>query len=434
MSPNPNAADRPVGEGLVEIDGEGFYAIPDVDQIPPFLMSVVSDGDRWLFISSTGGLTAGRGDAAGAIFRYDTDDRLHTSAGLTGPITVIRVGARTWAPLRGAKGLEVRRNLYKSVVGDSIIFEETHRDLQLSFRYRWASSDELGFVRTSSLVNEGDQLIRAELIDGLLDVLPFGLDPSLYQSKGNLTNAYKRSEVVDSATRLAVFSLEAGVIDRPEPAEVLRGTTAWSVGLEGGSVTVDPDAVVDFETGGSHTADLPLTGRPGAYLLRGTVDLEPGADTSWHIVVDAGQDQISVAALRERLRSSRDHSATIASSLHAATDSLVQIMAPADALQRTADRVATAHQFANVTYNTMRGGVPLAGYRIDTGDFSRFLSDRNQEVAARHREWLHSLPEAIDRKLLLSQIQSRGDEQLERLGHGYLPCLLYTSPSPRDED
>ena len=79
MSPNPaTTAKHPVGEGLLEIDGEGFYAIPDVDRIPPFLMSVVSDGDRWMFISSTGGLTAGRGDSAGAIFRYETDDRLTT--------------------------------------------------------------------------------------------------------------------------------------------------------------------------------------------------------------------------------------------------------------------------------------------------------------------------------------------------------------------
>ena len=191
MNPEPaTTVDHPVGEGLIEIDGEGFYAIPDVDRIPPFLMSVVSDGDRWMFISSTGGLTAGRGDSAGAIFRYETDDRLHNSVGFVGPVTAIRVAGETWTPFRGKPRSPVHRNLYKAVVGDSIIFEETHSDLQLTFRYRWASSGELGFVRTATLVNEGDQAVRADLIDGLLDVLPFGLDPSLYESKNNLTNAY----------------------------------------------------------------------------------------------------------------------------------------------------------------------------------------------------------------------------------------------------
>ena len=64
-------------EGLVEIDGQGYYLIPDFDHIPPFLMSVVSDGDRWMFMSSSGALTAGRRDASRALFPYETDDRLH---------------------------------------------------------------------------------------------------------------------------------------------------------------------------------------------------------------------------------------------------------------------------------------------------------------------------------------------------------------------
>ena len=82
------AAGRTMDKALVEIDGEGFYAVPDVDQMPPFLMSVVSDGDRWMFVSSSGALTAGRADTSGALFPYETDDRLHQSAGLVVPCNV----------------------------------------------------------------------------------------------------------------------------------------------------------------------------------------------------------------------------------------------------------------------------------------------------------------------------------------------------------
>ena len=71
---------RPTSEGLVEIDGDDHYAIPGVDEMPPFLMSLVSDGDRWMFLSSTGALTAGRVDATRALFPYETDDRLHAAA------------------------------------------------------------------------------------------------------------------------------------------------------------------------------------------------------------------------------------------------------------------------------------------------------------------------------------------------------------------
>ena len=57
-----------VEEGLIEFDGQDFYCIPDVGRIPPFLMSIISDGDRWMFLSSSGGLTAGRQTSEHALF------------------------------------------------------------------------------------------------------------------------------------------------------------------------------------------------------------------------------------------------------------------------------------------------------------------------------------------------------------------------------
>ena len=426
MSMRTPGTTRPLmDEALVEIDGEGFYAVPDFDQMPPFLMSVVSDGDRWMFVSSSGALTAGRGDATGALFPYETDDRLHQAAGEVGPVTAIRVSSgaddAVWSPFRRGPLPRGRRCLYKSVVGDSIIFEEVHPDLPLRFCYRWASSDRFGFVRTATLVNEGDQPIRTEVLDGLLNVLPYGLDPSLYQRLSNLTNAYKRSEIIDTDVRLAVFSLETQVADRPEPAEVLQGSVVWSIGLDGASVTVNPDALGAFEAGRPGADGALLTGRPGAYLLDGTVELAPGGETSWQIVSDVAQDQIAVAGLRNLLSSRTDLQAAIAASTREATKSLVEMMAPADALQRTGDRIATAHQFSNVTYNVMRGGVPINGYLIRASDFARFVLDRNRLVADRHRTWFESLPEMIERKALLDQIGSIGDVQLRRLGLEYLP-------------
>ncbi|HSP29652.1 MAG TPA: hypothetical protein VLN74_13955, partial [Ilumatobacteraceae bacterium] len=102
-------------DGLVEIDGEAHYSIVDVDEMAPFLMSVVSDGDRWMFVSSSGALTAGRGDASRALFAYVTDDRLHASGGAVGPLTLLRVetarGTRTWRPFSAVPQPAVTRSL-----------------------------------------------------------------------------------------------------------------------------------------------------------------------------------------------------------------------------------------------------------------------------------------------------------------------------------
>ena len=57
----------PIGD-YVQLLGETQYRIAHTDQMPTFFMSLVSSADHWLFIASTGGLTAGRTNANSALF------------------------------------------------------------------------------------------------------------------------------------------------------------------------------------------------------------------------------------------------------------------------------------------------------------------------------------------------------------------------------
>jgi hypothetical protein len=415
-------------DGLADVDGQRHYVIDDVDRMPPFLMSVVSDGDRWMFVSSSGALTAGRGDANTALFPYVTDDRLHSAAGQIGPVTRLWIdtpGERVlWRPFADRRRSEVRRHLAKSVIGDSVLFEERHEGLGVVFRYRWSSSERFGFVRTTTIVNEGRAHHRFSVLDGLVDVMPYGLEPAQYQRLSNLTQAYKRSEVIDPETRLAVFSLESPVSDRAEPVEVLRAAVVWSTGLDG-FVSTDIAAVAAFETGQDMAPVHVATGVPGAYLIRADLDIAPGDEVTWYVSADVGRDQSDVVELRHTLR----HDPTVVDQLLAETrrtaERLVRIMAPADALQCTGDDIASAHHFANVTYNVMRGGIPLDGYAIDTTDFALFVTQRNRPVADRHAGWLAELPGSLTRGDLDERIARRvaetGDVHLARLGDEYLP-------------
>ena len=419
-------------EGFLEIDGEGFYLIPDVDRLQPFLMSIVSGGDQWMFISSHGGLTAGRRNAASALFPYETDDRLHNASGLTGSVTAIRHvehGAEAlWQPLLGVLPLGARRNLYKSVVGNQVIFEEIYPEQGLVFRSRWSNSDRFGFVRTATIVNIGERATTLRIVDGLVNLLPFGLEPPLYQRMSNLTNAYKRSEVVDPQTRLAVFSLESHVVDRPEPAEALVASIAWSGGLDEATVSVNRDTLEFFRSGGGARPDALVTGRPGSYLLSSTIEIQPGEARTWRIVADVGQDQVRVAALRRFLRTSPDPGDAVAASVREGTEALVALMARSDALQRTGDRAATAHHFANVTYNVMRGGVFPEDRDVRVEDFSAFLSTRNRVVADRHAVRLRDLPELVDRAELLEAAEAADDAQLHAAHPGVSAAHLLPPP------
>ena len=59
--------------------------------MPPFFMSIVSNSDLWMFLSSNGALTAGRTNPDHALFPYYTDDRIHDSHDITGNKTIVFV-------------------------------------------------------------------------------------------------------------------------------------------------------------------------------------------------------------------------------------------------------------------------------------------------------------------------------------------------------
>ena len=48
---------------LISFENENYYKIENSDAMRPFFMSIVSDSNHWMFISSNGGLTAGRKDS-----------------------------------------------------------------------------------------------------------------------------------------------------------------------------------------------------------------------------------------------------------------------------------------------------------------------------------------------------------------------------------
>ncbi len=90
----------------VTILGEIFYKIQNYDAMEPFFMSIVSSSNHWLFISSTGGLSAGRISAEQSLFPYYTEDKLTENSENTGNKAILLVtrAQRTslWEPFSEA--------------------------------------------------------------------------------------------------------------------------------------------------------------------------------------------------------------------------------------------------------------------------------------------------------------------------------------------
>jgi hypothetical protein len=410
-----------VTEDIEVVDGVEMYRISPIDRIDPFLMSVVSSSDLWMFVSSTGGLTAGRVEAQQCIFPYETDDRLHHLSGRVGPVTVlsIRTPAATtlWEPFTGDDP-DTRRSLLKSLLGNVVVFEEQHLRLGLTMRYRWAPSDRFGWVRTASLINHaGHEPLTVEILDGLLDVMPWGIGVPFQQQMSNLANAYRRSEI--TASGVGIFTLEALIVDVPEPAEALRATTVWSTGLGEPSTSVDPRAVAAARDGLPFAGSSLRTGRPGSFLVNATVQIAPGETRRWHVVADVAQSHADIAGLTHELATSEDLSRELDDDVDRGSAALHDIVASADGIQTTGSPKVDAHHLANTLFNVMRGGTFVDGYAIESDRFRAFVAERNGDVAEQHGDWLDDLPDSIDvadlRARAVERRRSRPDETRARV-------------------
>ena len=184
-------------------------------------MSIVSDSNHWMFISSNGGLTAGRKNADFALFPYYTDDKITESIEVTGCKSIFEVQrdnhSYLWEPFsdRYYGTQNISRNLYKNVYGNKIIFEEINHDLELTYSYQWCSSNIYGFIRKSKLINHSNNVVRVSALDGLQNILPSGIGSDLQNRQSNLVDAYKRSELLKSSG-LGIYALSAIIVDKAE--------------------------------------------------------------------------------------------------------------------------------------------------------------------------------------------------------------------------
>lgn len=423
----------PVTGTFVTVDGVESYRIENVDRMAPFFVSVVSDADHWLFASSTGALTAGRTSPEHALFPYETVDRIHDAQDRTGGKTLLLVtprdasgdGAptapRLWEPFsdRYAGLYATRRSLTKSLPGDRLRFEETNDDLGLTVAVTWATSERFGFVKRTEVTNHGASAVTARVLDGLQNLMPYGVSPELQATRSVLADAYKKNERV-AGTPLGLFTLSAIPVDRAEPSEALLATTVWSVGVEPDAILLSARQLDRFRAGEALASEDAVRAERGAYFVEATLDLAPGETRAWDTVADIEQDAADVVALVDALAAPDALRDALHADVDAGTERLRGLVAGADGEQLTAEPMTTARHRMNVLFNLMRGGVFDEGYSIVRDDVRAHVARHNAPLAAAHASFFDALPERLTVHALRDAARARGP-QMERLCASYLP-------------
>jgi hypothetical protein len=414
-----------------EIGGELYYTISAYDQMPDFFMTIVSNSDHWMFLSSTGSLTAGRKNRDNALFPYYTVDKIHESKGKTGSKTSVLVEKDNkkflWEPFTDNAGMfyNLSRSLSKSVYGNKIIFQEINHDLGLKFSYGWYNSERFGWIKKANIENLSENSTKISLLDGVTNILPYGINYHFQNEYSNLSNAYKKNELL-SQSKLGLFMLSSIPVDKAEPSESLKTTTVWSVGLGNSArFLISERQVNNFNLGMSVKEELDVRAEKGAYYVQSDFKLNKEEQKEWFFALEINQDATDVANLDHFILHEKDLTGQLLLDIHKGTDLLRKIVGSADGNQQSGKIVSMARHFSNTLFNIMRGGVFENNYTIDLYDFIKYSAQTNIRVFKKYEYEFEALKEMpLNYERLINWAESKNDRDLLRICQEYLPLIF----------
>lgn len=415
-----------MGINKTHINGESWFKIENHDKMRPFFINIVSDSNHWMFISSNGGLTAGRKNNSYSLFPYYTDDKITESADNTGSKTILQVHfedkVEVWEPFseRFTGKYQLTRNIYKSFNGNKIMFEEINHDLGLTYRYQWNTSNIFGFIRKSELISHSGAQYRVTLLDGIQNILPYGVEPDMQTQTSNLVDAYKKNELVKESG-LGIYALSAIIVDKAEPSEALKANVVWSTGLENCTILLSSLQLDQFRNKQPVVQEEVIKGEKGAYFISTDLQLAPGASKSWKIIANLNLNHVQIIDLDQQIKDGVDLETRIDEDIERGNKRLKELIAGADGLRLTSDALKDARHFSNVLFNIMRGGIFDDNYQIEIKDLTSYLANASKDVLKRNREYINSLDDVLDRYKLKSLLKESNDPDLIRLCREYLP-------------
>lgn len=410
----------------VQIDKENYYKIANVNEMRPFFMSIVSHSNHWLFLSSNGGLSAGRKNSNNALFPYYTDDKITELSEVTGSKTILKVQLKgniyLWEPFSDKyKGVyDICRNLYKNSYGNKVIFEEHNKDLGICFQYHWNTSERYGFVKRSVLKNENEEIVDIEILDGIQNIIPYGVGEAIQTSTSNLVDAYKKSEL-EADTALGIYALSAIIVDKAEPSEALKATTVWSLGIEKAIYLLSSLQLEAFRQGQKIHQELDIKAEKGAYFICAELRFNGKEQKDWLLIADVNQSVAAINETKRQIKNDTELKLKVQADIDLGTQKLVALSGNADGIQLTADEMTNTRHFSNTLFNIMRGGIFDDNYQIEKQDFLIYLKNANIKTYKAKSGSLQLFPDKFSVQKLRTLANEDKDNDFRRLCLEYMP-------------
>jgi len=420
---------KEISGSFVQMNNELYYKICNYDHMNPFFISLVSNSDHWMFISSNGGLTAGRKNRDNALFPYYTDDKIHDAHKTTGSKAIIHIEKDgkifSWEPFsRKYQGIySIKRNLYKNIYSNKLIFEEINEDLNMTFKLSWFNSEKFGFIKNSSLTNSSNTPVEVSILDGLMNILPAGVISSMQAQMSTLVDAYKKNELLTDSG-IGLFLLSSIPVDKPEPSEALKATTVWVEGLDDSLKLLSVRQLDAFRRGLELQQETDIRALRGAYFVKAEFTLLAEEKKEWNIVAEINQGPSEIAALSKTIKEEKNLREKLFEDIEFGTTQLKKIVGNSDGLQTTNNILASSRHFSNVLFNVMRGGIFDNNYTISKLDYLAYLKVMNKFVVQRNKSFFNTLSKKLNYLDLVNAVSAQNDADLLRLTYEYLPITF----------
>lgn len=166
---------------------------------------------------------------------------------------VTHSGFRTFIKVKGEKGIyepfqsarpdpEAKRTM--TIQPNGLGIEERHAGRGLTTRVRYfnlPNEDFAALVRQTEVVNTGPEAVELELLDGIPEILPYGVENAAYKEIGNLLRSWM--EVYNLENGIPFYKLRSSTSDEAEVSAITSGHFYLSFADEGERLR----PIVDFE-------------------------------------------------------------------------------------------------------------------------------------------------------------------------------------------
>jgi hypothetical protein len=284
------------------LNGDNCFVIDQYNDLSPFAsflpgIAGTMGHPAWVFYVNRGQAVASFGtrNKDGAFLEFFPADKAYQLTASRGFRTFLKITGRdqtlTHEPFQRGAGVNVKQRLY--VTPHEVSVEEINPNLGFSIRadmFTLPEAPVAGLLRRVEIVNTSGQTQKIEIVDGLPQALPFGMNQWILKFMSRTSEAFMRVEGVEE--NLPFYRLKVWPTDSPQVEPVIAGNF-FAGFLNGGRTPVIVDAERIFGFAGDFS-------RPERFFTDDKLDFSnqvagnqtPSAFQSMTLELQPGQSQV----------------------------------------------------------------------------------------------------------------------------------------------